>query len=126
MTISLQNEHKEMKDSLAKSEAEKQFVLNQKNDIVAYLTRELKEKAQEVLNLNTKISSFNTANKYGKENLEKILKEQEKAYEENIQMLNNSNMQLGLFLFILNFIIYGLHKSDSKLTCFFRVKALQC
>ena len=96
--LRFQSEYKELKDSLTKSEADKNFILNQKNNIVAYLTRELEEKAQEIVNLNLRISSFNVSNKYGQENLEKCLKEQENSYEGKIQMLNNSNMQLGLFV----------------------------
>jgi hypothetical protein len=89
---------------LTKSEADKNFILTQKNNIVAYLTKELEEKAQEILNLNMRISSYNFSNKYGQENLDKCLKEQENLYEGKIQMLNNNIMQLGLLIFYTNFL----------------------
>ncbi len=89
---------------MTKSEADKNFILTQKNNIVAYLTKELEEKAQEILNLNMRISSYNFSNKYGQENLDKCLKEQENLYEGKIQMLNNNIMQLGLLIFFTNFL----------------------
>ncbi len=90
------NENKELRESISKSETEKQFILTQKNDIVSYLNKELEEKTHEIQNLNLKISSFDVSKKFCQETLETALKEKDCFYEEKINMLNNKNLQLGL------------------------------
>ena len=90
------NENKELRESISKSETEKQFILTQKNDIVSYLNKELEEKTHEIQNLNLKISSFDVSKKFCQETLEIALKEKDCFYEEKINMLNNKNLQLGL------------------------------
>ena len=84
-----------MRESLLKSETEKQFITTQKNDIVSYLNKELEEKLNEIQNLNLKISSFNVSKQFSEETLQTALKEKDCFYEAEINMLNNKNLQLG-------------------------------
>lgn len=86
-----------MRDELKNSENDKNFLLNQKNDIVAFLTKELEEKSNEILNLNSRISAFNASKQFCQDKFEKTLKEQETLYEEKLQTFCNLNLQLGNF-----------------------------
>ena len=84
-----------MRDELKNSENDKNFLLNQKNDVVAFLTKELEEKSNEILNLNSRISAFNASKQFCQDKFEKTLKEQEILYEEKLQTFCNLNLQLG-------------------------------
>ncbi len=85
-----------MKNELIKSESDKEYILNQKNRIIAYLNQELNVKTNEIQSLNLRIQSFNASKQIDQKKIEDILKKKELAYKENIDTLVNTNMQLGL------------------------------
>lgn len=85
-----------MKNELIKSESDKEYILNQKNRIIAYLNQELNVKTNEIQSLNLRIQSFNASKQFDQKKFEDILKKKELDYKENIDTLVNTNMQLGL------------------------------
>ena len=71
--------------------------LKDKRDIVDYLTRELENKCDEVLELNDKLLHLNEL-KVDEDNKFKVdLNAISKAYEENIELLKNENISLGSY-----------------------------
>ena len=80
---------------MIQSEKEKVFALDQKNQIVTYLTQELNSKANEMQNLNARIESFNATKEFNQKKFEAILASRELEYKNQLETLSSVNLQLG-------------------------------